>query len=116
MVNDVTLCCPVAVVMTGSERVQEGTELRLTCRAEGPSAPTALEWFINGKRVGREHDFLSIRATPLPSEHALSSELVISRARKENTATYYCRSIPYSDVQRKTVIVSKTVELSLIHI
>ncbi|KAL8614574.1 hypothetical protein ACOMHN_066716 [Nucella lapillus] len=97
-----------SLVMTGSDKVVEGTELRLTCRADGPSMPMDIEWFINGKRIGREHDQLSIRAQHTPSEHSLTSELLIAYSRKENTATYYCRTIPYGDVQLRTVVVVKT--------
>lgn len=96
--------CPV--VMTGSDRIREGQELRLTCRAEGPTVPTNIEWFINGKRIGREHENLSIRSFASPSEHSFTSELIIGSSRQEDSATYYCRSAPYSNVEKKTVIVS----------
>jgi hypothetical protein len=37
----------------------------------------------------------------------MESELVISNSQKDNTATYYCRSRPYGDVERKSVVISK---------
>ncbi|XP_025104034.1 papilin-like isoform X1 [Pomacea canaliculata] len=95
--------------MTGSDRIREGQELRLTCRAEGPTVPTNIEWFINGKRIGREHENLSIRSFASPSEHSFTSELIIGSSRQEDSATYYCRSAPYSNVEKKTVIVSTDV-------
>ncbi|XP_070180043.1 papilin-like isoform X2 [Littorina saxatilis] len=101
-----------SLTMEGSDKVLEGSELRLTCKAEGPSTPTEIEWFINGKRIGREQDYLSIRSFSTPTDHRYTSELTISRSQKDNTATYYCRSIPYSDVERKTVVVSKTLEVT----
>jgi hypothetical protein len=62
--------------MTGNEQITEGEQLRLKCRADGPTMPTEIEWFINGKRIGREHEFLSI------STQVSDIVFVISRIRQ----------------------------------
>ncbi|KAK7505592.1 hypothetical protein BaRGS_00003337, partial [Batillaria attramentaria] len=99
--------CQQTFEMTGGDDVYEGAELRLTCRADGPQTPTHIEWFINGKPIGRQQDNLSIQSYATPSDHSFTSELIIARSTRENSATYYCRSVPYSDVERKTVMVSR---------
>ena len=45
--------------MSGNENVVEGEELRLKCRASGPNMPREMQWFINGKQVGREEVSIS---------------------------------------------------------
>ena len=83
--------------------MHEGEELKLTCHAVGHPIPNQIEWFVNGSRVGRERDNLSIRSFATPSDHALTSQLTIYPSQKADSAIYYCRSTPSNDVMRKHV-------------
>lgn len=89
--------------MSGQSVVYEGTELKITCRARGPS-DVGLEWFINGQPVTDNKDVVvTTNIKRLSGGYEIIGELVIARAQMTNSGTYYCRS---ADRQLESMVVN----------
>ncbi|XP_071117969.1 hemicentin-1-like [Haliotis cracherodii] len=83
-----------ALVIGGTEYVEELDTLSLTCNATGEYADvTDLEWFKDGSRLDAESDpEIHIVKIRLRDHDLLTSRLTIIRSRKRDTGVYACRT------------------------
>ncbi|XP_046551054.1 hemicentin-1-like [Haliotis rubra] len=83
-----------ALVIGGTEYVEEGDTMSLTCNATGEYADVSnLEWFKDGSRIDAESDpEIHIYKVRLRDHDLLTSRLTIIRSRKKDTGVYACRT------------------------
>jgi len=87
---------PISTVhMSGSQYVDSGESIRLTCNATGGlHIPEDIDWFKDGTKISMKgfNPELELTSDMYPETHSLVSELHIKHADLSDSGNYICRS------------------------
>ncbi|KAL5005451.1 hypothetical protein ScPMuIL_018907 [Solemya velum] len=89
-------------ILTGSDYVNRGETLTLTCNATGPDLAPDVDWFHNGHKLTSQKP-IHISKHQNTSRRLLISTLKIKHAKMSDAGVYLCRSSTDLEIASKRV-------------
>ncbi|KAL4227506.1 hypothetical protein ACF0H5_012950 [Mactra antiquata] len=83
-----------SIHLSGTQIVEKGSPIRLTCNATGDdSPPQSIDWFKDGSRLQTSYaNQIYIHQHVSITDHAIASTLDIDKARMSDMGLYVCRA------------------------